>query len=113
MSYISTPVFQAVAFACDRAWVVLVGMAVNGETITVHFNSASGADSVTVPVGSVDTLEHRVFEALSGSANTPRHLYKVGSVSVSDVQIKAWCEAWVNDKPIRTPLERELGVIYG
>lgn len=115
MSYISSIEFRAIALACDELHVDLQGLQIvdNGNGIMITTDS----DTVKViryagkcPFTYEAYVTRKLEESPAPMVNHGAHRY---GTPVFDVMADAWLDGLLTGRPVRTPLERELGVIYG
>ena len=111
--YITSVEFQAIAHACDNLYMDLHGLKIidNGDGIEITTN----LDIVRVvryAGGSPASFEKYVHTRMSETP-VPFGGKHYAGTPVFDVMANAWLDGLLSGSPVRTPLERELGVIYG
>lgn len=111
--YITSVEFQAIARVCDALYMDLHGLQIidNGDGIEITTN-LDVVRVVRYAGGSPFSFEKYVHTRMSeipvpfgGKHSTGRPVF--------DVMADAWLDGLLSGSPVRTPLERELGVIYG
>lgn len=115
MSYISAIEFRAVALACDELHVDLQGLQIVGHGTKLQITTDCNTVTVIRYAGGCPfTFEAYVAEKIENSPapGTPDGKHHNGT-PVFDVMADAWLDGLLSGSPVRTPLERELGVIYG
>lgn len=114
MSYISSIEFRAIALACDELHVDLQGLQIVGHGTKLQITTDCNTVTVIRYAGKCPfTYQAYVEEKLENSpapGDTGKHH---NGVPVFDVMADAWLDGLLNGSPVRTPRERELGVIYG
>lgn len=115
MSYITSVEFRAVSLACDATYAELHGIRIidngDGIEITTHCDTVK---VVRYAGGCPFTYENYVLKRME---ETPPPFGGVGrhraGVPAFDIMADAWLDGLLSGRPVRTPAERELGVIYG
>lgn len=113
MAYITSIEFQTIARACDNLYMDLHGLKLidNGDGIEITTN----LDTVRVvryAGGSHASFEKYVLKRMEELPNPFGGKHRHG-VPAFDVMADIWLDGLLSNKPVRTPVERELGVIYG
>lgn len=113
MGYITSVEFQAIAHTCDNLYMDLRGLKLidNGDGIEITTN----LDTINViryAGGSAASYEKYVHTRME-EIPVPFAGKHYAGTPVFDVMADAWLNGLLSGKPVRTPLERELGVIYG
>lgn len=115
MSYITTVEFRAIALACDEMHLDLHGVHIvdNGHRIRITTDADTytvtryaGGDSASFEAYVMARLEEDFFRV--GGVGVHRD-----GVPVAEIMANVWLDGLLSGSPVRTPLERELGVIYG
>lgn len=111
--YISSVEFQTIARVCDALYMDLHGLQIidGGDGIAITTN----LDTVRViryAGGSPASFEKYVLKRLEESPNPFGGKHRAG-VPAFDVMAQAWLDGLLSNRPMRTPHERKLGVIYG
>ena len=115
MAYISTVEFRAIALACDSAHRDLRGVHINdtGDSLTISTDTGN-VKVVRYAGGCPFTFEAYVLKRLE---DLPVLLQGEGKhhhgTPAFDIMADAWLDGLLSGRPVRTPVERELGVIYG
>lgn len=115
MSYISSVEFRAIALACDELHVDLQGLQIVGHGTRLQITTDSDTVTVIRYAGKCPfTYEAYVARKLEESpvilVGTGKHH---NGTPAFDVMADAWLDGLLSNRPVRTPQERELGVIYG
>lgn len=111
--YITSVEFQAIAHACDAHYMDLRGLKIidGGDGIEITTN----LDTVRViryAGGTSASYEKYIHTRMSEVPAPYAGKHYIGAPA-SEVMMDAWLDGLLSGRPVRTPLERELGVIYG
>ena len=111
--YITSIEFQAIAHTCDDLYMDLRGLRLidNGDGIEITTN----LDTVRViryAGGSGASYEKYIHTRMSETPAPYAGKHYIGAPA-SEVMMDAWLNGLLSGRPVRTPRERELGVIYG
>ena len=112
MSSILAVEFRAIALACDELNTDLRGVQIVDSGHGIRITTGAGV-AVTVARytgGFPSAYQSVIGMALADSLAPGRHHEGVPAV---DVMAEVWLDSLLSGNPVRTPLERECGVIYG
>lgn len=112
MSSILAVEFRAIALACDELNVALRGVQIVDNGHGIRITTGAGV-AVAVPryAGGFPSSHQALIHMALADSLAPG-LHRVGVPAV-EIMADVWLDGLLSGRPLRTPAERELGVIYG
>ena len=112
MSSILAVEFRAIALACDELNTDLRGVQIVDSGHGIQITTGAGVVAM-VPryAGGFPSVFQSVVSMALADALAPGRHHE--GVPAADVMADAWLDGLLSGRPLRTPLERECGVIYG
>lgn len=112
MSSITSAELQVIALACEDLSVDLQGVQIVDNGHGIRVTTGAGVTVVVARYEGGFTWDYRVMVGMALADSLAPGMHHQGVPAV-DVMAEVWLDALLSGRPLRTPAERELGVIYG